>query len=160
MKVRVAWIVNVILGWRSLQLICRDLCQGELLLIARAYLYVAYVEAVLRATSGQVLALMLSRGRDMTDPGRWTRSASAVRLDQLQWAATKAAWSFPRAACLTTAAAAFLMARRERIPVNLVLGAAITATGEFGSHAWLELDGEVMHENPSVARIYRPIIRY
>jgi hypothetical protein len=88
-----------------------------------------------------------------------SRREAVLLSDQVMWAVDAASQCFEGARCLSVASAGFLMLARAGVPVEFLLGAAIGSSGEFGSHAWLELHGDVLHENPTVAAVYRPVVR-
>jgi hypothetical protein len=145
-------------GSTGLPLLLRRSSLRERLLVLRAFLTLARVESYVG--SGRA-AVLLRRLRSHPVKGTRRPSADEARVvaDQVIWAVESAARCFPTSRCLATASAGFLLLRGAGIDVDLVIGATFDKTGGLASHAWLELDQEILFENPMKGRIYRPLVR-
>lgn len=61
-----------------------------------------------------------------------------------------------RVFCLQRSAAATLLLRRYGHPAEMVIGAELVP---FRSHAWVEVDGEIVNDKPYMLDIYRVLER-
>jgi hypothetical protein len=116
-----------------------------------AYVVLVAVDAALRLFGFGRLHRWLHRlppAGPAPDPGRARRLAQAV---------DRAAAFYPkRAWCLERSLVTWLLMRARRWPARLVLGAKRLP---FGAHAWVEMDGEVVNDDPRVCRGYRVLER-
>lgn len=62
-----------------------------------------------------------------------------------------------RVLCLQRSAATTLLLRRHGLDAKLVVGAKLLP---FRSHAWVELDGQVINDRPYMHTIYQALERY
>jgi hypothetical protein len=67
---------------------------------------------------------------------------------------TAAAFYFKRAWCLQRSAAQACLLRTRGLPARLVIGVHRVP---FLAHAWVELDGRVVNDDPRVRRFYEAI---
>lgn len=64
--------------------------------------------------------------------------------------------SFYQADCMVESLVLWRLLRRRGLSANFCLGVR-TATGSFESHAWVECEGIVLNDIPSVNQIYDPL---
>lgn len=70
----------------------------------------------------------------------------------------KATTYYPRhALCLQRSAVVTCLLRRQGVPAEMVIGCRKMP---FHSHAWVEVDGEVVNDKKKVAQFYRILARF
>ncbi len=102
------------------------------------------------------LLLLLARFprfyRRLELPPRVLRRSPAASPEQIALAVDRAArFYFKRAWCLQRSAACVLLERRQGYPARLVLGVRVLP---FEAHAWAELGGRPINEQPEVVERY------
>src|SRR5262249_28116077 len=115
-----------------------------------AYAALLVADLVLRV-GGYLRFSRLVRGWPVSRRSR-PQAAAAVcaEVDAAARCYVKRAWSLARSAAATC------LLRRSGWPAQLVIGVHEVP---FGAHAWVELEGEVVNDDPRVRRYYREIER-
>lgn len=92
-----------------------------------------------------------------TTPVRSGLTGRLATPDQLTKALDYAsAFYVKQVLCLQRSAATVLLLRRQGWPATLVIGAQVMP---FKSHAWVEVDGEVLNDRPSVTKSFQILSR-
>lgn len=79
----------------------------------------------------------------------------AEEVERTAYRVAVAAAFFPgRAVCLEQSLALYVLLRRRGVPAELRLGVQVHP---FHAHAWVELDGEPLNEDPEAVRRFRPL---
>ncbi|HYN77928.1 MAG TPA: lasso peptide biosynthesis B2 protein [Lamprocystis sp. (in: g-proteobacteria)] len=127
--------------------------QGRLEILVRAGLRLTAVELSLRWFGvGSTQCWLLSRPTLPPVAGE-----PAVWAADLTWVvAAVARWSPLRPACLSRSLTLWSLLREAGIRSRVCLGARQGPAGLL-AHAWVELDGRVLNDNPSVARRFTPL---
>jgi hypothetical protein len=121
-------------------------------LLLEAYLLLLRLEWEMRLGDLQSLHNIV-RGRKGAK-ARWRSSAS---LDALNHAIDLACvFYFKQVLCLQRSAATTLLLRRHGYAAEMVLGAQLVP---FKSHAWVEVDAQVVNDKPYVRDIYEELER-
>ena len=91
------------------------------------------------------------------EPVRWVPSARLPQKDELCRAMDYACVFYAkRVFCLQRSAATTLLLRRHGIDAELVIGAKLLP---FRSHAWVEVNGQVVNDRPYMHTIYQVLER-
>jgi hypothetical protein len=72
------------------------------------------------------------------------RGAAALPPERIAWGVRIPARRIPHASCLTQALAAQILLARHGYASELRVGVGREANGEFGAHAWVEVDGMIV----------------
>lgn len=143
---------------KGMPVLLRRASWRDRVLMLRAFVVLWRVETYLGSGRAAVLLRRL-RAHPVLGRRHPRRDEARVIADQVVWAVTSVSICFPASRCLATASSGFLLLRRAGVDVDLVVGATFDKAGKLASHAWLELDGEILLENPMKGRIYRPVVR-
>jgi len=82
---------------------------------------------------------------------------SSATTDQVIWSVEEACvWYVKRAMCLQRSVVATWLLRRHGIPAQTVIGYRPLP---FESHAWVEVDGQVVNDRPQYQRAFRVLDR-
>jgi len=85
------------------------------------------------------------------------RRTTSPSVDDIVWAVDEACvWYVKRAACLQRSAVATWLLRRNGVASTLVIGYRPVP---FESHAWVEVDGQVVNDRPQYQRFFRALER-
>jgi hypothetical protein len=85
------------------------------------------------------------------------RTASSAVTARVCWAVQEACiWYFKRAYCLQRSSVATWMLRRRGVPAELVIGYRPVPVD---SHAWVEVDGQVVNDRPQYQKCFRVLDR-
>jgi hypothetical protein len=111
-----------------------------------------------------LLAFDLARAAGFARVHQWvkgrrtyTRRSSAPAVDEIVWAVDEACvWYAKRAACLQRSVIATWLLRRHGWPAELVIGCRPLP---FESHAWVEVDGEVVNDRPQYQKVFTVLDR-
>lgn len=85
------------------------------------------------------------------------RRPSGTPVEEVVWSVEEACvWYVKRAACLQRSAVATWLLRRHGIDAQLVIGCRPLP---FESHAWVEVDGQVVNDRPQYQRAFTVLDR-
>jgi hypothetical protein len=86
---------------------------------------------------------------------RHTANADAVRkvCSAINWASI---WYWKEVLCLQRSAATVCLLRKHGVPAQLVIGARRVP---FAAHAWVEVEGQIVNDKPSLSEIYMVLDR-
>lgn len=88
---------------------------------------------------------------------RTLRQRSEVSAGDVVWSVDEACvWYFKRAACLQRSVVTTWLLRRNGIAAEMVIGCRPLP---FESHAWVEVDGQVVNDRPQYQRAFRVLDR-
>jgi hypothetical protein len=119
-------------------------------LVARAWIGLAAFDLALRAGFARAHE-RLRRCRVRT------RSARAVLPEHIVWAVDEACvWYVKRAPCLQRSAVATRLLRRHGVPAELVIGYRPIP---FESHAWVEVNGQILNDRPQYQKFFTVLER-
>ncbi len=86
------------------------------------------------------------------------RSPSWAAADDIIWAVDEACvWYVKRAACLQRSAIATWLLRRHGVAAELVIGCRPLP---FESHAWVEVDGHIVNDQPQYRKYFSVLDRF
>lgn len=124
---------------------------GDALWLVRGLLALGYIDLLtrLRAFPGVHRALERARANDPQplSPLAWQITAAVNRA---------AALYYQRRWCLQRSAACAYLLRRHGFGAELVLGVQVLP---FIAHAWVEMDGKVINDNPELTRTFAELHR-
>jgi hypothetical protein len=85
------------------------------------------------------------------------RRRDKFRVEHIVWAVDEACvWYVKRAPCLQRSAVAACLLRRHGVPAELVIGYRALP---FESHAWVEVDGQVVNDRPQYQKVFAVLER-
>jgi hypothetical protein len=85
------------------------------------------------------------------------RRRHACRQEEVVWAVDEACvWYLKQAPCLQRSAVATRLLRRHGVPAQLVIGYRALP---FESHAWVEVDGQVVNDRPQYQKFFTVLER-
>jgi hypothetical protein len=88
---------------------------------------------------------------------RPSRRRTSVSTEDVVWSVDEACvWYVKRAACLQRSFVATWLLRRHGIQAEMVIGCRPLP---FESHAWVEVDGQVVNDRPQYQRAFRVLDR-
>lgn len=88
---------------------------------------------------------------------RVAKRRTAPSIDDIIWAVDEACvWYVKRAACLQRSAVATWLLRRNGVASTLVIGYRPVP---FESHAWVEVDGQIVNDRPQYQRFFTVLER-
>lgn len=88
---------------------------------------------------------------------RALRRRSRISAGDVVWSVEEACvWYFRRAACLQRSVVTTWLLRRNGIAAEMVIGCRPLP---FESHAWVEIDGQVVNDRPQYQRAFRVLDR-
>ncbi len=88
---------------------------------------------------------------------RSRRSPAADTTERVVWAVEEACvWYFKRAYCLQRSAVCTWLLRRRGIPAELVVGYRPVP---IDSHAWVEVNGQVVNDRPQYQKFFKVLDR-
>lgn len=88
---------------------------------------------------------------------RTRQRRSGTSTDDVVWSMDEACvWYFKRAACLQRSVVTTWLLRRSGIAAEMVIGCRPLP---FESHAWVEVDGQVVNDRPQYQRAFRVLDR-
>jgi hypothetical protein len=121
------------------------------MLTAQAWLGLAACDLALLAGFARTQAALRACGVKQQAAGR------APALDDILWAVDEACvWYVKRAMCLQRSLVATWLLRRHGLPAELVIG---YRAPPFESHAWVEIDGQVVNDRPQYRQAFTVLER-
>lgn len=122
------------------------------LLVMKSWLLLFYVEYLMRFHEFKELHQIVRAER--VSP---TRSAGLVSTEELCHAMDLACvFYFKHVLCLQRSSATAILLRRHGWAAEMVIGAQLLP---FRSHAWCEINGQVVNDRPYMLEIYRVLER-
>jgi len=121
------------------------------ILIVKAWLLLLYLDAVAKLSGFSMLHAMVEREPRATEGSHSLPAATVSRAVDVA-----SVFYFKRVLCLQRSAATALLLRRHGWPADMVIGARMIP---FASHAWVEVEGEVVNDKPYVREMYQVLKR-
>jgi hypothetical protein len=110
-----------------------------------------------------LLAFDLARAAGFARVHRWVKHRrtrprrSSASIEEIVWAVDEACvWYVKRAACLQRSVVATWLLRRHGWRAELVIGCRPLP---FESHAWVEVDGQVVNDRPQYQKVFTVLDR-
>jgi hypothetical protein len=110
-----------------------------------------------------LLAFDLARAAGFARVHRWVKHRrtrprrSSASIEEIVWAVDEACvWYVKRAACLQRSVVATRLLRHHGWRAELVIGCRPLP---FESHAWVEVDGEVVNDRPQYQKVFTVLDR-
>jgi hypothetical protein len=118
-----------------------------LILVVKAYFYLVRFEVLLQFADFEMLHRRIRNYPTASSPAN--RVESAIRICRAMDTACVFYWK--HALCLQKSAATVCLLRRCGIPAQMVIGAQKLP---FKAHAWVEIDGQVINDQPYLPKLY------
>ena len=110
-----------------------------------------------------LVAFDVARPAGFSNLSRWLRSRSAASrrswamTGDVVWSVEEACvWYGKRAMCLQRSAVATWLLRRHGVAAQMVIGCRPLP---FESHAWVEVDGQIVNDLPQYQRVFQVLDR-